>query len=259
MPRPLAAVLLAFLLALDAGSASAAGPSASPVAAPPLARVVSHGSRDRPVVALTFDDCRDREPLLALYRALRYEGVPATFFPYGYAVRRMPDAWRLVAASGFPLGDHTLSHADLTTLTDNGARYQLRAWLRVADSLSVPWVPYARPPYGRYTEATRRAAAEEGLDTLVLWDVDTRDWSGLGAATIADRAGRGIAGSIVLMHCGPPATVAALPAIVAAYRKRGFGFATVPELLEGGGPAEGRGRLPPARDHPMAATRPVPS
>lgn len=269
MTRPIVALLAALLLIASASiepasaagpSASAAGPSATRVdPTQPLARVVRHGSRGRPVVALTFDDCRDREPLLALYRTLRREGVAATFFPYGYAVRRMPDAWRLVAAAGFPIGDHTLSHADLAILTDSAARYQLRAWRRVVDSLGIPSIPYARPPYGRYTNATRRAAAAEGLATLILWDVDARDWSGLGAAAIAGRAERGLDGSIVLMHCGPAATVAALPAIVAAYRARGFGFVTIPELIEGGGPAAGHGRRPPARDHPLAATHPVPA
>jgi peptidoglycan-N-acetylglucosamine deacetylase len=39
-------------------------------------------------------------------------------------------------------------------------------------------------------------------------------------------------GSIVLMHNGGDATLAALPQIVAALRERGYGFVTLSELHE---------------------------
>ncbi len=242
--RPALSVVAALLLALDGEQpAVAAGPTA-PIE-PPTARVIAHGPRSRHVVALTFDDCRDREPLVALVRTLERERVPATFFPYGYAVRRSPDAWRSIAAAGFPIGNHTLSHRDLLGLSEAGVRYQFRAFRGVMDHNGLPTIPYVRPPYGRYDALTVAAAGREGYDTLVMWDIDTRDWAGLSAEQITRWATRGTNGSIVLMHCGPPATYTALPAIIAAYRARGFGFVTIPELIEGSGPPGGRGRTPP--------------
>ena len=47
-------------------------------------------------------------------------------------------------------------------------------------------------------------------------------------------AGRGVSGgngAIVLLHAGPDLTPHILPAIIAGYRARGFGFVTVPDLL----------------------------
>jgi peptidoglycan-N-acetylglucosamine deacetylase len=239
-----AALLLGILLALDGAQPAVAAGPAAPIQ-PSSAHVIAHGTRTRHVVALTFDDCRDREPLLALFRILRREGVPATFFPYGYAVGRSPDAWASIAAAGFPIGNHTLSHRDLLGLTEAGVRYQFRAFRGVMDQYGLPTIPYVRPPYGRYDAMTVAAATREGYDTLVMWDIDTRDWAGLSAEQITRRATRGTNGSIVLMHCGPPATHTALPAIIAAYRARGFGFVTIPELIEGSGPPDGRGRTPP--------------
>jgi peptidoglycan/xylan/chitin deacetylase (PgdA/CDA1 family) len=65
----------------------------------------------------------------------------------------------------------------------------------------------------------------------VLWDVDSRDWTGIPALTIAGRAEAGTTSSIVLMHSGPAQTPLALPAIIEWYRARGYGFVTIPELL----------------------------
>ncbi len=88
-----------------------------------------------------------------------------------------------------------------------------------------------RPPGGSYTKATAQAIARAGYSTIVLWDVDARDWAGGSASTIRVRAIRGTNGSIVLMHAGPTNTVKALPAIIASYKARGFHFVTIPELL----------------------------
>jgi len=249
------ALLMAAGPALGVEPASGVVPSIKLEPGP--ARIVSHGPRSRPVVALTFDDCRDREGVLALLRTLRGEGVPATFFPYGYAVRRAPDLWRQVAAAGFPIGNHTLSHPNLVTLAEGAVRYEFRAWRRIVEPIVGPAaIPYARPPYGSFNPATARAAAREGYPTLVLWDIDTRDWARPSAAVIADRAGRGTNGSIILMHCGPRQTVDALPAIIAGYRARGFGFVTIPELLEGTGPRLGEGRVAvPSADGQLVGPR----
>ncbi len=245
----LASAFLGLLVAAGPalGVEPASGVAPSIRVEPGPARVVHHGPRSRPVVALTFDDCRDREAVLALVRALRREGVPATFFPYGYAVRRAPDLWREIAAAGFPIGNHTLSHPDLVPLAEGGVRYEFRAWRRIVEPIvGTAAIPYARPPYGAFNLTTARAAAREGYPTLVLWDIDTRDWTRPSAAVIAARAGRGRNGSIILMHCGPRQTVDALPTIIAGYRGRGFGFVTIPELLEGTGPRLGEGRVQPA-------------
>lgn len=248
-----AATLLA-LAAIGAGPvdvAAVGGPRVAPVAEP---IVVSHGPRTRRVVALTFDDCRDRDGLVALFDGLVAEGVPATFFPYGYALRASPDVWSLVAAAGYPIGNHTLTHRDLAFLDDAGTRYEFRAWRAVALDEGLTPIPYARPPYGSYTATTVRAAGEEGYRAIVMWDVDTRDWAGLSTAEIVARAVAGSNGSIVLMHCGL-AAARALPAIVARYRELGFGFVTVPELLEGTGPPRGHDRLDPSEIRQPARRR----
>src|ERR1019366_4783030 len=54
------------------------------------------------------------------------------------------------------------------------------------------------PPYGAYTRANIPAIGAAGYGTVVLWDVDTLDWTGNSVSTIVARATRGTNGSIVL-------------------------------------------------------------
>jgi peptidoglycan/xylan/chitin deacetylase (PgdA/CDA1 family) len=93
-----------------------------------------------------------------------------------------------------------------------------------------------RPPYGTYDRMTRYAATAAGEARVVLWDVDTRDWSGISWRAVAHTALTGTSGSIVLMHTMPTVTASALTHIIAGYRLRGFTFVTVGQLLGIDGP-----------------------
>jgi peptidoglycan/xylan/chitin deacetylase (PgdA/CDA1 family) len=83
---------------------------------------------------------------------------------------------------------------------------------------------------------------------MVLWDVDSRDWTRPGArAIVRNVVPRVRPGSIVLMHDAGGnrlQTVAALPFIVRRLRARGFRFVTVPQMMLTAPPA-GRQKLPP--------------
>jgi peptidoglycan/xylan/chitin deacetylase (PgdA/CDA1 family) len=198
--------------------------------------VVRNGARTHRVVALTFDDGWDADNTLRILRVLRGARVNATFFPLGRAIEASPTAWRTVAAAGYPIADHTDDHATLAgrcypTQLAELTRFQSTA-RRV---LGISPLPVMRPPGGAFDRTTRLAAAAVGERAVVIWDVDTRDWSGLGAGSIASRALDGQSGSIVLMHTYPDATAAALPTIIAGYRERGFAFVTIGTLLGLGG------------------------
>src|SRR6187200_1924819 len=82
--------------------------------------VVSHGPRDEKVIALTFDDGWSTPRCHKILSTLVLKKVPATFFPNALYVRQHPEFWRRVAELGFPIGNHTVNHLDLTELTGAG-------------------------------------------------------------------------------------------------------------------------------------------
>jgi peptidoglycan-N-acetylglucosamine deacetylase len=219
--------------AVAAASAACAGPSPDLTAA----RAVSHGSRAKKVVALTFDDGYGPTNTLRILAILERYHVNATFFPTGRAVELYPAVWRQAAAAGFPIGDHTYSHSNLRGACFGHQLSELRRQQHVLlDLLGTHEIPLMRPPYGTYDRMTRYAATAAGEARVVLWDVDTRDWSGISWRAVAHTALTGTSGSIVLMHTMPTVTASALTHIIAGYRLRGFTFVTVGQLLGIDGP-----------------------
>jgi peptidoglycan/xylan/chitin deacetylase (PgdA/CDA1 family) len=193
--------------------------------------IVHHGARTRHAVALTFDDGPWPETP-RFVRLLEAARVHATFFLIGRQVRGHGALLRRELADGDALGNHTFSHPDLVRA--GGAPTQLRLTSAAIERASSYRPCLFRPPYGSYDGAVVGAAVAQRL-TTVLWDVDPRDWSRPGTAAIVARVLTGVRdGSIVLMHDGGgprQQTLHALPRIIAALRRRGFSFATVPELL----------------------------
>jgi len=221
--------------------------------------VLTHGPRNQQVVALTFDDGYSPTATANIFAILESEHVAATFFPYAAAVRLAPALWRAIAAAGYPIANHTTNHPDLTTLP----AWRVRAELDVARTTirqitGRPMLDVFRPPYGAWNATVLREAALAGCRAAVLWDVDSRDWTGIAASAIAARAEEGTDGSIILMHAGPAQTPLALPYIIEWYRAHGYGFVTVPQLLAAR-LAVPQPSAPPALQSPTTASSALPT
>jgi peptidoglycan/xylan/chitin deacetylase (PgdA/CDA1 family) len=95
-----------------------------------------------------------------------------------------------------------------------------------------------RPPHGRYTLATIRAAQAAGYATI-LWNDDPGDWRSVPPATLLTHIlGHATAPEVLLLHSGKPGTIAMLPELVARYRQAGYSFVTVGSLLQRASAAE---------------------
>ncbi len=223
--------------------------------APPPAHLFFHGDRGRPVVALTFDDGYAPDNVRLIFATLQAEHVPATFFVNGWYLSRAPSLWRQIAAAGYPIGDHTYYHTDVTRLSSAGVGAELLSTAAAVRRVTGhPIWPIFRPPYGSRNAVSDAAAAAAGFPTIVMWDVSGVDADrGATAARVVASASAGKPGSIILLHAGPSVTPKALPAIIAAYRSRGFGFVTIPQLLGIAGPV---GALPPPPDGFVDASGP---
>lgn len=200
------------------------------------AQVIDHGPRTNKVVALTFDDGNNTTNVKRILAFLVRNHVNATFFPTARAVELAPETWRTVARAGFPIGNHTYRHDSLEGKCFDAQVKELSRAAAIIRDQPLPLQPIMRPPYEEFDDNTRLAARATGSDYIVLWDVDTFDWTGVGRTTIANRALAGTRGSIVLMHTDSASTTAALNSIVDQYRKRGYSFVTVQQLLGMPGP-----------------------
>jgi peptidoglycan-N-acetylglucosamine deacetylase len=185
---------------------------------------------------LTFDDGNNSGNVARIRDFLIAHRVNATFFPTARAVELAPKTWQRVVEAGFPIGNHTFHHQSLAKLCFAAQLAELEKAKTVEAANSVPVQGLMRPPYEEFDFNTRLAARAAGEDYVVLWDVDTLDWTGISSKAIAHRALAAGRGSIILMHTSSPATAAALYQIVAHYRKYGYTFATIGQLLGIPGP-----------------------
>jgi N-acetylmuramoyl-L-alanine amidase/peptidoglycan/xylan/chitin deacetylase (PgdA/CDA1 family) len=221
---------------LPAGSpvAAVATPSGQPspgegTPPPELAR----GDPARKRVALTFDAGAGAAPAAETLDMLKAAGVHSTMFLTGDWIRDHPDLARRVAAEGHEVGNHTVNHPDLRTLTDAQIGDELsQAAVIYHDVTGGFMVPYFRPPLGARDARVLRAAWQIGYRSI-YWTVDSGDWRADATDAgveqlVVDKA---VNGAIVVMHLGSAYTPHALPHIIAALRGAGNDLVTVSALL----------------------------
>jgi peptidoglycan/xylan/chitin deacetylase (PgdA/CDA1 family) len=147
-------------------------------------------------VYLTADD--GWTPSKRVLAIMRRTGLPVTAFLIEQAARQHLSYWRAFAGAGGTIGDHTVSHPNLTrqalpqaTGQWGQARQAFRRWFGAAPVLG-------RPPYGAFNRAVEAAADRAGLKALVGWSATVsssgiRTWNGKRLAP----------GEIVLLHWVP--------------------------------------------------------
>jgi len=133
-------------------------------------------------LVLTFDDGPDPAWTPKLLDILAKHHVRATFFVTGRASVTNPDLVRRIVREGHALGNHSLSHADLSAAPAWRARLELAGNQHLLEALSGQQVLFARPPYdggaqGSAAEELLAIARAQQLGYAVAsYDVDTHDW-----------------------------------------------------------------------------------
>jgi peptidoglycan/xylan/chitin deacetylase (PgdA/CDA1 family) len=198
-------------------------------------------------VALTFDDGPDPRTTPPILDTLKERGVEATFFVVGRQVAENPALLRRIVAEGHAIGNHTYDHADMSGLSAQQMRDQLRSTQEAVDDALGHHHPMVlmRPPYGNpYAEGSsalptfRQVVREQEL-IPVTWTVDPSDYllggdpdAVVRAIARADEAGRkGESDEVVLLHDNQRQTAEALPEIIDRYEGSGRRFVGVNELL----------------------------
>jgi peptidoglycan/xylan/chitin deacetylase (PgdA/CDA1 family) len=196
---------------------------------------------DRPrLIALTFDDGPYPVTTPLLLQTLADLRVPATFFLIGRDAEQFPKLAQAITAAGSEVADHTMTHPNLDQLGDAAVTTELRTGTQMLEAIAADPAERTlfRPPHGRYTLATIRAAQAAGYATI-LWNDDPGDWRSVPPATLLTHIlGHATAPEVLLLHSGKPGTIAMLPELVARYRQAGFSFVTVGSLLRRASAAE---------------------
>ncbi len=188
-------------------------------------------------VALTFDDGGGATAWYWILHELRAGHAKGTFFPIGeYVGDYAKKEAGLTVQDDMAIGSHSWSHPDLTTLSDAEIESQLRqtddVWW---NDFKASTVPYLRPPYGAYDARVLKIAGRMGYSRIIMWDVDSNDWTNPGTGAIVHNVLSTVHdGSIIVLHTRGKAPKA-LPLIIAGLHKMGYQMVTLPELFKAAG------------------------
>jgi peptidoglycan/xylan/chitin deacetylase (PgdA/CDA1 family) len=192
-------------------------------------------------LALTYDDGPNDPHTLRLLEVLARHNVRATFFLIGRYVQQRPDIVREIVKAGHVIGNHTFTHPLLTFKSAAEVRKELTdCRSAIQDAIGEP-ANLFRPPFGGRRPAVLRIAHELGLEP-VMWNVTGYDWNAPPAEVIERKVSRQIrGGDVILLHDGGhrqmgadrSQTLLATDHLITRYKSEGYGFATIPQMLEG--------------------------
>ena len=118
-------------------------------------------------IYITVDDgWTPSQQVLAIMRKTR---LPVTAFLIEQAAQQHLAYWRAFAGAGGMVGDHTVSHPNLTKLTLARATAQWAQARQAFGRLLGQTPVLGRPPYGAFDRTVQAAAHRSGLKILVGW------------------------------------------------------------------------------------------
>ncbi len=208
----------------------------------PLRRVDS----PTPCVALTFDDGPHATITPQVLDVLRRHGVQATFFAVGRRADSHPGILARARGEGHEIGVHTWSHIAIQDRSIRTVSREITRGIASIEAAIGERPRLFRPPCGFISPELADMIRNRFNMPVILWDVDTFDWSRPGTDKVIARAlDNTRPGSIILLHDVLAETPLAVEAIVQGLQERGFRLVTVSQLMQDAETAPICGMRPP--------------
>ncbi len=199
--------------------------------------IYTHGRRDQPKVALTFDDGPNPPRTDQVLEVLASRNARATFFVIGKWVERFPQAFERIVRAGHVIGNHSYLH-------DPGLGDFDRAEAVITHLTGHP-TRFLRAHYFHFHLCQHSPLALSPGVKIVDADVNPADWSQADPAEILRRTLEApclAAGSIIDLHDGaetendgvrlsrPLPMIEALPRLMDELKARGFALIGLDEM-----------------------------
>lgn len=192
---------------------------------------------DGKYVAVTFDDGPHPNVTGQILQTLKEFNAKATFFMLGNQVDYYPNIVQQIATEGHEIGNHSQTHADLTTISPEQLQNEFSYTNERIKEITGRYPTLFRPPYGAYNDGVIAQATNVGLP-IIMWSVDSLDWQSRDPIAINEVIMTETApGSIILSHDIHETTAQALPTVLSNLQNEGYTFVTVSQLLEWRGDA----------------------
>ena len=217
---------------------------------PSMFVVKKYGQADPKKLVLTFDDGPDPTWTPKVLDILKKEHVPAAFFVVGINAEKNIPIIKRQYHEVFELGNHTFTHPNIAEISPKRALLEMESTRLLLECITGHSTILFRAPYNADFEPEKMdellpvaiARTKNYLD--VGESIDPLDWEpGVSADSIVTRTIRrkqeltaaGLSGNVILLHDAGgdsrSATIAALPRIISYFKKQGYQFTTISDLL----------------------------
>lgn len=201
---------------------------------PVAARQIAHGPRNKPRLALTFHGAGDISYAQQILEIAAAKKARITVMAVGTWLQANPDIGQQILAAGHELGNHTLSHLDVNSMSPQDMRAEVIGCRDLLIRTTGTPGSYFRQSQSQTASGQLLTiAGQAGYPVALSYDVDSMDWQDPGPEAVRANMAAARAGSIVSLHLGHAGTVQALPTVLDDLRARGLSAVTVTTLLAG--------------------------
>lgn len=186
--------------------------------------------KQKPVVALTFDDGPDGEKTEELLEVLKENGARATFFVLGQQVNKYPKLLKKMVDYDCEIGNHTYSHANLNSLNERKLNEEIEKTNRIIEHVTDGYrASLMRPPGNNCNNKVKNMLKQP----IILWSIDTLDWKHKNVSKTIDTVLNHVSdGSIVLMHDIHKESIEAAKVLIPKLIEKGYDLVTVSEMAQ---------------------------
>ena len=183
---------------------------------------------------LTFDAGYENGYTAKILDTLKENNVPGAFFLVGSYLDKNPELIKRMVDEGHIIGNHSMTHGDMTKKSAEGFALELKTFEEVYESyIGSPAPKYYRPPEGVFNEANLVTASELGYKT-VLWSATYVDWDTKKQPTKEYAFNKLLPrlhpGAILLLHSTSSTNANILHDFIAECHKQGYTFKSLDEL-----------------------------
>ena len=194
------------------------------------------GDPEEKVLYLTFDAGYENGCTSQILDTLKQHNVKAAFFLVGNYLEKNADLVRRMVDEGHIVGNHTMTHPDMSAITEKAAFKKeltdLEDLFRQVTGKKLP--KYYRPPQGIYSEENLKMTKELGYKT-VFWSLAYKDWENDKQPTKDYALGkllpRSHNGAVILLHSTSKTNAEALDELLTGWKNLGYRFETIDKLF----------------------------
>lgn len=195
------------------------------------------GDTSQKNIYLTFDAGYENGYTAKILDTLKKHQVHATFFLVGNFIETAPDLVKRMIAEGHTVGNHTMTHPDMSKIQDQASFEKEVGNLEklYQETTGQEMLKIYRPPQGKYSENNLKMAQSMGYKTI-FWSLAYVDWYNDNQPTHEEAFNKLVPrihnGAVILLHITSKTNSEILDELLTKYEEMGYTISDISNLIK---------------------------